>query len=128
MANIDLQDQFFKALENSKSFQLLASAQQAELRKGFASATDEQLIRGLEELKKDAAATSTLDEQRKKQEASLVEAAMKLKDTMKEIEKSELRESEARDAEESSMAADKMLSTLEKIPTKPKRKKFLGIF
>lgn len=123
MATKELQDAFFAALAASKSFNFLSQAEQDELKTSFLTATDEQLKLGLEEIKKDAVEMEKIDAEAKKKA-----------EEMKRALKKKLEENIAKDKEESSIAADKLLEQVKNAPSaeeaaKPKkRKKFLGIF
>lgn len=113
MASQALLDQFWQALDNSKSFQALSHAEQAALRASYAEATDKQITLALAELKKDDAEMAKLDQE----SADLVEEQVKithdLKDSTRKIEKEEIKENNAIDKEESLKAAEAALHELD---------------
>jgi translation initiation factor 2B subunit (eIF-2B alpha/beta/delta family) len=127
-----LLDEFYRSLDQSKSFQLLPQEQQLELKKNFAAADDSQIVLGMEALKKNEQVRATAEAETQRQEQKLVELAENLKLEMKQIAKAELEEAEKVDTQESSQAADEILTSLKNVKSSPgqsaKRKKFLGIF
>ncbi|PJC39112.1 hypothetical protein CO044_01530 [Candidatus Peregrinibacteria bacterium CG_4_9_14_0_2_um_filter_38_9] len=122
MATKELQDAFFSALEASKSYSILSSGEQSELKTSFLTATDDQLKEGLEVIKRDAVEMEQIEAEAKKK-------AEEMKRRLKE----ELAAKIAKDKDESAMAAEKLLEQVENAPAADesdpkKRKKFLGIF
>ncbi len=131
MADQALKDQFFQALQRSKSFLSLSPENQAEIKQSFQDADDETLREALEELQKHDAAAAQRQAEAKKRNEELMKEATDIKNELKEIEKVELREKSEKDAQDSSKDADALIAELEKEEEKPKpkkRKKWFGLF
>ena len=132
MPTQSLLDKFLRALIASKTFQSLTPQEQTEIKNSYANATDEQLAEAMEVLKNDVVKHAEFEAEEQKAVEQQVKIAHDLKDSMKKIEKEELKENAANDKEESSKAADALLEDLEKGEEedegKKKKKKFLGIF
>lgn len=135
MASQALLDQFWQALDNSKTFQSLTPEEQAELRQAYENVTDDQLMLALGELQKDADRIAAIEAENEANLKEQVALTQSLKETLKKIEKEEIKINNQTDQEESAKAAEAALEDLgvtgEKATTvkeKPKRKKFLGIF
>jgi 3'-phosphoadenosine 5'-phosphosulfate (PAPS) 3'-phosphatase len=132
MPSQTLLDEFFRSLDQSKSFQLLPQEQQLELKNKFALADDSQVVLGMEAIRKNEQKLAAAEADAKLQEQKQTELAEKLQSDMKQLAKEELVEEEKVDAKESAKAADDILASLSAISGKSgqssKRKKFLGIF
>lgn len=125
MATQALIDQFNQELNQSKNFQFLKPEQQAELRNNFATATDEQFLAAIEELKRNAQEVAANEEREKKRIALAEELTME----MKNVKKEELKKDEENDIAASLKSADDLIASLKTIASPgKKRKKFLGIF
>ncbi len=126
MPSSALLEQFLALLTNSPKFGFLSPKQQAELKTIYAGASDAQLNEAIEFLQKDAQA---LEQEQAKIE-KLAQTALVMKNEIRQLEREELRDNDAKDREVSTKAAEELLKTLETIAVadKPKRKKFLGIF
>jgi hypothetical protein len=128
MPSQSLLEQFFQALEASKSFKLLSVEQQMQIRNNFLNASDKQLLQALAALKEDAIATQSLEAEQRKNDEKKQFLLNKIKITVKEVRKDQLKENEEQDAKNSSDVLQVLEENLEKSNSKPKTKKFLGIF
>ena len=112
MANKLLIDEFLKALEGSKSFQLLTPDEQTELMTQFLHASDEQLIKALGELKKDALKRHNLEINLKKKEEDQINIAQEIKKTLKVVARKQIETNEKLETENSAKAAEMLLEKL----------------
>ena len=131
MASKALQDQFWGALNESESFKKMTPEQQAAVRERYLSASDEELNFALTELKKDSNARAEREAVMKKREAEQIAAVTELKETMRAIERDQVKANIDRDRSVSDKKADEILGELEKISSdekSKKRKKWFGIF
>lgn len=112
MANQLLLDEFLKALQKSKSFQLLDPDEQAALTAGFIKANDDQLIKALAELKKDAMERGKLEMDLKEKEQKQIQLAEEIKKTFKKINRKKLEKDEQEEAQNSEEAAEMLLRKL----------------
>ena len=130
MPDTALKQQFFATLKASRSFGLLTPDEQGKLLQIFENATDDQFASALEDLNQDAKRQMELEQKQKENEQKAVALAVEMKTMLNQIDREAVKENEAKDAVESSKAADQLLTTIgaaEK-PDKAKRKKFLGLF
>lgn len=135
MATKSLQDELFTALNASKSYNMLSPEEQGALKKAFLDASDEQLLRAIEEIKKDADERNKIELEMQKNEEEQIKLAEEIKKTLKEIDKAQLQEQQTKEKAESAEAAEKLLAKIEDTPEetpdeeKPKkRKKWFGLF
>ncbi len=112
MANKLLLDEFLKALESSKSFQLLTPDEQTELMTQFLHASDEQLIKALGELKKDSIERHKLETDLKQKEEKQIKIAQEIKKTLKVVARKQIETNEKKEAENSAKAAEILLEKL----------------
>ncbi len=112
MANKLLLDEFFKALESSKSFQLLTPDEQTELMTQFLHANDEQLIKALGELKKDAIERQKLEMDLKKKEEDQINIAQEIKKTLKVVARKQIETNEKLESENAAKAAEMLIEKL----------------
>jgi uncharacterized protein (DUF3084 family) len=94
----------------------------------FITATDDQLKEAIEQLKTNIANTEKKEAAAKLEQQKAAEEAQKLKDEVKTIEKEILKEDEVKDSNESSKAADDLISGFSKNSPKKDRRKLFGIF
>ncbi|MFA5829805.1 MAG: hypothetical protein WC843_04915 [Candidatus Gracilibacteria bacterium] len=112
MATKLLLEEFLRALQLSKSYQLLNPDEQTDLMAKFLHASDEQLIKGLGELKKDSLESEKLKMDLKKKESQQIKMAEEIKKTLKQVNRKELQANEQADAKNSEAAAEMLLQKL----------------
>lgn len=127
MATQELLNQLYQALAQSSSFQLLPPEKQAELKQGFANATDDQIQQALQEVQQTNLEASRNEQKRQEKAQTQAQAAQALKNEMVQEQKTELKENQEKDAAESEEEAEKILASIGQ-KDKPKRKKIFGIF
>ena len=135
MANQQLIDEFFSLLKSSKSFALLSSDKQDEIRKAYEDATDEQYQQGIQALKKDERVVAEIEEKVKKAQAEQAEIARDIHQTLNKIKKHDLERAEAKSDEADKAKEAELLTEIDQVADskkeeapKKRRKKFLGIF
>jgi|GEM_PF-2257664 len=126
MASQQLLEQLEQALNQSESFKLLPVEKQQELKKSFAAASDEQILKALDQVKVTHEEEKKNAMMRETQAQNAAEKAQNLKIEMVQINKEELQENKEKDAVQSSKEADTILASIGQ--KDKKRKKFLGIF
>jgi hypothetical protein len=135
MPNQQLIDEFFSLLQSSKSFALLSSDQQEDIKQAYESATDEQYQQGLQALKKDERVVAEIEEKVKKAQAQQAEIARDIHQTLNKIKKHDLERAEAKSDAADKVKQEELLTEIDQVTDpekeeapKKKRKKFLGIF
>ena len=128
-------EQFTALLESSGSFRLLSPEQQAEIRAGYTTATEEQLEKAIAALKHDKVVTANLEAERKKNAEALAQHISEIKNMLREIRRDKRVESEKKDRIAEEKEGESLLHEINAIPEKKKtdspvkkRKKILGLF
>ncbi|MFA5829803.1 MAG: hypothetical protein WC843_04905 [Candidatus Gracilibacteria bacterium] len=121
---------YVQMLQNSTCYKLLGNAEQQELLTAFNLASDEQINAAMEEIKKSEIVFAEAEAKRKQHDERQIQLVSEIKITLREIDKTELKENEQKDAANSIQISEQLLASLNQVPTtnKPERKKFFGLF